>query len=187
MILFKQAIKSAKGSFSILFVILTFIGVLMATAFVDILIESWSMQEVQSIMDTASVSALRIGVDEAKLRVGEFKVNDNVVKHEYEKLVSMRFNDTKKIKKLSFYHTDVDLFTEKWGTGITNKARPQALLDSSVVIVVEGSPIFDLIPGTAEVFYNARANSDFEVTYLGETKDGNIELAIRSVSRIVYR
>ncbi|WPS85486.1 hypothetical protein SMD22_00050 (plasmid) [Brevibacillus halotolerans] len=183
----KQTIKSAKGSFSILFVILIFIGVLMVTAFVDILIESWSMQEVQSIMDTASVSALRVGVDEAKLRVGKFEVNENIVKSEYKRLVSMRFDDSKKIKKVHFYPTQVELFTEKWGTGVTNKARPQALLDSSVVVVVEGSPTFDLIPGTAEVFYNARSNSDFEVTYLGETKDGNIELAIRSVSRIVYR
>lgn len=183
----KKTIKSVKGSFSILFVILTFIGVLMATAFVDILIESWSMQEVQSVMDTAGVSALRVGVDETKLRVEEFYVDKDVVENEYEKLVGQLLSQSKKIKNVHFRRTIVENFTEKWGTGETTKARPQALLDSTIIIVVEGSPIFDLIPGTAELFYDSRKGSNFEVTYLGETQDGDIELAIRSVSRIVYR
>ncbi|MBP1308770.1 hypothetical protein JOD82_001790 [Paenibacillus sp. 1182] len=183
----KQLLKNKKGSFSILFVILIFIGVMMVTAFVDILIESWSMQEVQSVMDTSGVSALRASVDETKLRIGEFDVEKNVAISEYKKLVSMRLKDTKKIKSVHFNPIEIESFTEKWGTGETKKARPQVLLDSSVVIVVSGSTIFDLIPGTAEKFYNSRRGSDFEVSYLGTNNDGNIELAVRSVSRLVYR
>jgi hypothetical protein len=183
----KQILKEKKGSFSILFVIITFVAVMVATAFVDILIESWSMQEVQSIMDTSGVSALRASVDETKLRLGEFEVQENVAVAQYKQLVSLRLADSKKIKSYYFYPVDVEYFTEKWGTGETVKARPQVMLDSSVIVVVSGSTVFDLIPGTAKMFYNSRKGSDFQVTYLGKTNDGNIELAIRSVSRIVYR
>lgn len=183
----KQMLKNKKGSFSILFVILTFIGVLIVTAFVDILIESWTIEEVQSIMDTSSVSALRVGVDETKLRVGIFDVDKNIVKSKYEQLVGGLISSSKKIKSYKFVSTNVQTFTENWGTGVTTKSRPQALVDSRMIIIVEGSPTFDLIPGTAKTFYDSRSGSNFQVSYVGTTKDGNIELAIRSVSRIVYR
>lgn len=183
----KQMLKNKKGSFSILFIILTFTGVLIATAFVDILIESWTIEEVQSIMDTSSVSALRVGVNETKLRVGTFEVDKNMVESKYEQLVGGLLSTSTKIKSYRFISTKVQTFTENWGTGITTKSHPQALIDSRMVIVVEGSPTFDLIPGTAKTFYDSRSGSSFEVSYVGATKDGNIELAIRSVSRIVYR
>lgn len=184
----KRFWNNKKGNFSILFVTLVLISVLVVTAFVDILKESWSIQEVQSIMDVAGVSALRTGVDETKLRVEIFKVDTNLVESKFNQMVSNELEGSEKIVDYRFVRTKVKQYApENWGLGQTSKARPQAMIDSTMVITVEASPTFDMIPGTAKVFYDSKSQSDFEVTYNGRTQDGKIELTIRSVSRIVYR
>jgi len=183
----KCFLRNTKGAFSILFVILIFIGVMIATAFMDMLVKSYTLQEVQSVMDVAGVSALQTGVDSRKLRVEIFDVDKNVVESNYKRLVSERMNESQKIINYRFVRTTVETFNENWGLGITGKSRPQALIDSTMVIVVENSPMWDLIPGANETFYNSRDGEFFDVTYLGTTQDGQVELSIRSVSRIVYR
>lgn len=183
----KSFLRNTKGAFSILFVILIFIGVLIATAFMDMLVKSYTLQEVQSVMDVAGVSALQTGVDTRKLRVEIFDVDKHVVESNYKKLVSERMNESNKILSHKFVRTNVETFTETWGLGVTGKSRPQALIDSTMIIVIENSPMWDLIPGANETFYNSRDGEYFDVTYLGKTKDGKVELSIRSVSRIVYR
>lgn len=180
-------LKDNRGSFSILFVVLIFIGVMVVTFFVDMMRQTYTLQEVQSIMDTASVSALRTGVDETKLRVQIFDVDKNTVENSYKRLVTNLIDESSNISDFRFTRTKVETFTENWGTGETTKSRPQALLDSSMIITVESSPILDMIPGVEETFYDSRGGSNFEVNYMGRTQDGKVELAIRSVSRIVYR
>ncbi|WCF11731.1 hypothetical protein NDS46_30775 (plasmid) [Paenibacillus thiaminolyticus] len=183
----KRFWKNRKGNFSILFVTLVFVGVLVATAFLDILFSSWSMQEIQSTMDVAGVSALRTGVDETKLRLEIFEVDKNVVENSYKRMVSNFLDNSEKIIDYRYTRTKVDSYVENWGLGVSSKARPQAIIDSSMVITVEGSSLFDMVPGAAKVFYDSRSGSNFEVKYVERTQDGDIQLAIRSVSRIVYR
>lgn len=180
-------IKNTKGSFAILFVILTFIGVLVATAFIDILKESWTLQEVQSIMDTSGVSALRAGIDEQKLRIEEFEINEFAVKTTFMNLTQQLFANSKNIYHVTYLPIEVEVFKDNWGIGGVNKQHWQALLDSTIIIQVDGSPVFDLFPNLKKTFYDSRDGRDFDVTYKGTTQDGKIELAVRSVSRIVYR
>lgn len=180
-------LKNKKGSFSIMFVILTFIGVLVVTAFIDIMKESWTLQEVQSIMDTAGVSALRTGVDEQKLRLEVFEVNEYAVKTTYMNLTEQLFANSKNIHHVTYLPIKVEVFKDNWGIGGVNQQHWQALLDSTIIIHVDGSPVFDLFPNLKKTFYDSRSGRNFDVTYQGTTQDGKIELAVRSVSRIVYR
>lgn len=183
----KQFWLNVKGAFSIWFAILAFLGVLTITALGDVLVRGYVINEVQSIMDVAGTSALQSGVDQTKLRLEIFEVNKNVVESNYKAMVSQELNRFPKIAGYQFLDTDVEVFNENWGLGQSSKSRPQAMLDSTMVIVVEGSPVFDLIPGANQWFYHSKSNSYFDVSYIGKTNDGKVELLVRSVSRIVYR
>lgn len=183
----KRFLKNTKGNFSILFVILVMIAVLVVAAFLDIVSRSWTIQEVQSVMDVAGVSALRTGVDETKLRLEQFDVDANVVESSYIRMITNQLEGSSKINDFRFIRTKVTKYNENWGMGQASKARPQAMIDSTVIITVEANPLFDLIPGTARWFYDSKSQTNFQVTYNGQTQDGEVELTIRSVSRIVYR
>jgi len=178
---------NVKGAFSIWFAILAFLAVLIITALGDALVRGYVINEVQSIMDVAGTSALQTGVDQTKLRLEIFEVNKNVVESNYKAMVSEELNRSQKIAGYRFLDTEIEVFNENWGLGQSSKSRPQAMLDSTMVIVVEGSPVFDLIPEAYQWFYNSRGNSYFNVSYIGQTNDGKVELLVRSVSRIVYR
>ena len=166
-------LRGKKGAFSILYLIITFIAIILAVGFSDMLVRSYTIEEVQSNMDIAGVSSLQTGIDNTKLRVQQFDVNKNVVESNYKKLVSERLDDSTQIDSFKFVRTEVKVFNGKFGLGQTTKQRPQALIDSTMVIVVNNSQMFDLIPGSYRSYYNSYDNSYFDVNYLGKNEDGN--------------
>lgn len=176
-----------EGSFALLFVILCFIAVLVITGFIDILRQSHLMNESQSVMDVASITALRAGVDEERLRVEELVVDEGVVISGYKKAVKETMESYGDVLDVRFVKTKTEVYKEKWGTGVTGKERDQVLLDSTIILTVKSSIVFDTLPMLADRYYDARSNEEFYVTYLGQDEDGRMEISIRSVSRLVYR
>lgn len=184
----KFSLFDKKGGFSIIYVIAIFVAMLIAIGFMDILSRSYHMDEIQSSMDIAGISALQTGVDETKLRVEVFEIDEHVVKSNYKKLIRNNLDNMGGIVSYKIYDPDVDFDPNStYGLGSTSKGRPQAVLDSTVVIVVENSQMFDLIPGAYETFYDSKDGKYIDVKYNGTTEDGKVELIIRSVTRIVYR
>lgn len=192
-----SSFSEKKGGFSLLYVIVIFIAMLIAIGFLDILSRNFHMNELQSSMDIAGVSALQKGVDETKLHVGFRDENgqllDNIidvhaVESTYKQFVRDFLNDSNEIIDYRFVKTDVEFDPNStYGLGQTSKGRPQALIDSTVVIVVDNSQMFDLVPGAYKTYYDSKDGTFFDVNFLGTTEDGKVELMIRSVSRIVYR
>lgn len=174
-----------------LFVILCVVAVMIITGFVDILIKSFVLNEIQSIMDVVGTSALRAGVDTQKLRNEVFEIDENFVKQAYKLQINELITTGEKSKVRSIYipTSDIRLTVQntKWGLGISNKARPQAILDVVARVRVEASSFFDRMSSLQKTFYNSFSDKDFHVTYVGKAEDGSAELIIRSVSRIVYR
>lgn len=183
----KKFNQDTKGGMSILWVIIVLVAVILATGFMNVLEKAWTLNEAQSIMDIAGVSALQAGVDQQKLRVEIFDVDEHVVKNKYEQLIHRRFADNPKIVDYRFIELDVEKFEENWGLGQTSKPRRQAVLKNTMFIVIENVPTLDLLEGGSQTFYDARSSADFTVTYIGETEDGHDELLVRSVTRVVYR
>lgn len=179
--------KDVRGSFSIIFVIVAFVGALTITAFVDMLSRSFLIGEVQSMMDIAGTTALRMGVDEVYLRAEEFRFNRNEVEIRYRQMIDEQLRNSPKILNYKFVDLDVSAFNSTFGLGETRKSRWQGMIDSTIMVQIEQSPVFDLIPGVSESFYDARSSTYFHVSYAGQTEDGRVELLVRSVTRIVYR
>lgn len=206
MIGLKKFVSNKKGSFSIVFVILCLIGVILATGFLEILQKSYQINELQSMMDVAGTSALTTGVDQDSLRTGfedknngntqDFAVDTVVVENTFKQLMRTRLNNAQSIKSYEFRNvkavpitekTNKTLYDSKWGLGQSNKKHPQAVLDSTIIITMESQPMFDVLAGDTDTFFDAKTNSNFTVTYLGSAGDGLSELAVRSVTRLVYR
>lgn len=183
----KSLLGKKEGASTILYVIIIFIAILIITAFTDMLIRSFTTSELQSSMDIAGVSSLQTGIDETKLRVEIFEVDSHVVEATYKNLVMKQLNASEKVKSYRFIRTDVENYNSNFGLGISKKNRPQALIDSTMIIVVESSQVFDFFPGAYKTYYDSKDSANFDISYLGKTEDGKVELSVRSVSRIVYR
>ncbi|TCK01315.1 UNVERIFIED_ORG: hypothetical protein BDK47_1166 [Anoxybacillus amylolyticus] len=180
-------LKEKQGSFAIIVAIVVFVGALTVTAFVDMLSRTYLINEVQSIMDVSGTSALRTGVDVVNLRAEDFRFDKNLVESNYRRMVSDQVGRLPNISHYQFVDMDVSVFQSAFGLGQTGKPRWQGMIDSTMMIQVEASPVFDLIPGATETFYDAKSSSSFQVSYVGKTEDGKVELLVRSVTRVVYR
>ena len=184
---FLKNIKQKEGAISIMMVVALLIAAVILTGFVDLLKRSYTINEVSSIMDVASVTSLRAGVDEEKLRVEVFEVDQSLVVRNYQKMVTEGITGYGHLDSFKFARTKIESFDENWGLGQTGKSRPQVLLDSTVILRIDSNPLFTAAPAIAERFYEARSNGDFEVSYNRITEEGKIEVAVRSVTRVVYR
>lgn len=183
----KSFLKNKKGSFSILFVIISFTALLIITAFSDILKESYIINEVQGIMDVAGVSALNASVDKETLREEEFVYDEDMLISVYHQIINQRINAGNVITYKKLLKTEVRHEKSSKGLGEASKVSDQLWLDSVMLVRVKTSNMFDLFPSLQRKFYDSKNNSTFTITVNGQTEDGETELIIRSVSRLVYR
>lgn len=179
--------KNKKGSFSILFVILAFIALLVITATTDIMRQAYVINEVQGIMDVAGVSAIRSSVEEETLRGEKFVFSRERAIANFHNLVNSRIKTGGIIVYKNITVDDVHYEFSKQGLGSNAGNAHQVWMDSYMILRVKSSPVFDMLPGAEEKFYKSYNNQNFTVTSNGETEDGETELIIRSVSRVVYR
>lgn len=182
-----EKFKKKDGAVSIMIVVALLVGVFIIAGSVEIVKRSHTMNEIGYIMDIASVTALRSGVDEEKLRAEEFAIDKSMVIRNYHSMVDQSLDNYGHIVSHKHVKTKVEGFKETWGLGQTGKAREQVLIDSTVLLKVHSNNFFDTIPAVGKRFYDARSNSDFEITYNGVGEDNLVELSVRSVSRVVYR
>lgn len=177
-----------KGYFSILFVILAFVAVLVITGIVDILKESFTINEVQGIMDVAGVSALDASVDDELLREEIFEYNEDVAKSVFQQIIRERIAQSEHIDSYQIVKLDV-IHQQKsnFGLGEGNVKAEQLILDGTIRLTVKTSEVFDLVPEIEKLYYRSYNNDNFTVTVSGHTEDGKTELLVRSVTRLVYR
>ncbi|PLS19682.1 hypothetical protein CVD28_04515 [Bacillus sp. M6-12] len=185
----KKFLKDQKGAFSILFVILAFISVLIITWSMDVLKQSYTISEVQGIMDVAGVSALNYSVDKESLRGEEFIYSEDAVRTKYHDIIEKRIHagGSQNISYKQVRIRRVDYKYTNEGLGERTKPAHQLWLDSYMVVRVKTSQVFDLFPSLEKQFYDSFDKNNFDISVTGQTEDGKTELVIRSVSRLVYR
>ena len=180
-------LKNKKGSFSILFVILAFIALLIITATVDIVRQAYVLNEVQGVMDVAGVSAIRGSVEEETLRGEEFVFSRDFASTKYQEIVNSRVKPGDFIVDKTLKIDDIHYEYSNQGLGQNAGSAHQVWMDSYMIMTVKTSPLFDMIPSLEKRFYKSYNSERFTVTANGESENGEKELIIRSVSRVVYR
>lgn len=179
--------NSKEGSFAIPFVLLIFIALMVVTGFTDLIQKRYVMEEAQSVMDMAGTSALQAGVDEVELKHGNFVIHEDVVREKFVNLVSNTLDNFNNVNYINFRQIDVWTEYSTYGLGESSEPRNQAFIDAVMVMEVNGSPYFNIDQHASKVYYDARRNENFTVSYLGESPEGKQQLMVRSVSRIVLR
>ena len=94
-------------------------------------------------------------------------------------------NDT--ITALDIQTVEVSFDYDTFGLGESEKPRPQISLDAVTKMKVNSHEFMDNLDGMTADIYSSRNNNTFTVEYAGETADGQVELVVRSVTRLVYR
>ncbi|AMN30953.1 hypothetical protein BFS06_12130 [Clostridium perfringens] len=195
-----------KGAISILAVGMIMIIVICITAYVDIAKRSWTLNELQADMDTAGINALQTSIDRKHLRAEilaidnknkidtsthEISLSDYSAKiqNEFAKDFSqlVKSNAKSVVKKWRILNQNVYFMNSKNGLGESNDTKPQIGLDTTMLVTLTSSNMFDNPVNYDKTFKNKMGGREFNITYHGKNKNGETELLIRSVTRIVYK
>lgn len=192
--------KKKEGAISLWMVIVILIAVMLFSGLFEMTQRSFAIAEVQSIMDTAGVTALASNVSEDELskweryyRTGANKpdiddfVNQESAIRRYTQLVSQDSDDLGMVNSLQHARKEIQAYEDAHGTGTDTRVRPQVEIDSVVILRVDSHPFFDMSKRFSEWFYTSRSDERFTISYIGSAGDGEVEIAIRSVTRVVYR
>lgn len=209
-----EKLNNIKGAYSVMITILILIMVMMMTGYVDIMHKKWALSEVQTIMDTSGINTLQNQVNNSALRAEIFSLNndsDDITDQDYADRATETFTPQAQQKyksDMALYYkaeldnqikgrtnvteydverVDVTFSYDKWGLGETQRKLPQITLEAVVRMKVKQSGVFDNIESIQRTMYSSRNNANFTVTYDGQAEDGQTELIVRSVTRLVYR
>lgn len=140
--------------------------------------------ERREIKERAIRNKLQVAVDEKYLAM---------IEEEYKKELfsQVKLNDTISSAKISNIDVTFDYTNKGLGKGNTfdqkSNARPQFVIDSVVQLEVKTSNQFDTGANYTSQVFSSFNSSNFEVTVIDKPKDGKQTLAVRSVTRLVYR
>lgn len=175
------------GLMSMIYIVIVLIAIYGIMAFSEIVSRAYLINETQSIMDVAGLSALRAGLDDEELRLERFVVHETVVNREYRKLLQEALGDYGALVDYKIMRLEIRNINENWGLGISSREREQAILDSTVLLIVDSYTPLDVYPALQKTFHDGYESEDFTLTYMGQTEDGQAQLMVRSVTRLVYR
>ena len=178
-----------KGSMSILYVILILTAAIMILGFMSIIMKSITMNEIQGILDTSGVAALRYGVDDVAWRAEELIVDKSMAKSKFIELVNRNITPGKLIK--DFKLKEVNIYSSEEvprSLGISGGSRDQYFLEAIAMATYKSEPMVDAATFNGIRFFDfLRTNKKEGVSVSGKAGDGNVEVIIRSVSRLVMR
>lgn len=187
-----KKILNKKGVISINYVIVVFICTILILGFISILNKTMSINEVQGVIDMAGVGALREGIDETQWRLEELVIDESLARNKFREMVYEVIPQTGaglirrfEIDEVNIYPPDSPYIKS---LGITDGERDQYFLESIATATYRSEPIVDLVAFHAVNYFDFfRTNNYSSVMVSGTTNDGDVEVIIRSVTRLVYR
>lgn len=182
-----------KGVTSIMYTIVIMTVLMIMMGFTSVLQKTTSINEIQGVLDTAGVAALRFGVDEAEWKVNhELVVVESVARNKFEEIVEGDVKTGRRAMLKSFDIQTVNIMRgDETPSGLalpTADRNNQYIIESVAVATYRSQPIIDLVAFSGLNFFDfLRSDKVSGVTVSGRTGDGNVEVIIRSVSRIALR
>lgn len=189
-----KEILNKKGSISIIYIILIFITSIIILGYVSITNKTISINEIQGIMDNAGVIALRKSVNETKWRVEELEVNESMARNEFINIIH-EYLDAGKGKLLKSYNiqrNNIRIYPPNHPglskLGIPSDERNQYFLEATMTATYPAESIVDTVAYHAITYFDFLNTNDYATAMVsGKDKDGNVEIIVRTVSRLVLR
>lgn len=189
-----KKILNKDGGISIIYIILILISIIIVLGFVSITNKTISINEIQGIMDNAGVIALRRSVNETKWRVEELEVNESMARNEFIKIIHEYLNagDGQLLKSYNINRNDVRIYPPNHPglskLGIPSGERDQYFLEATMTATFPVESIVDLVSYHAVSFFDFLNTNDYAtVMASGRNEDGEMEVIVRTVSRLVLR
>lgn len=210
----KALLKSERGAYSIITAILVITLVSCLAAYVDIVNMRWALNEVQTVMDASGVNTLQNQVNNKALRAEILSLSSSAkditdqdyadvskgtftkkeqeyykaeIREYYRRELARQMEFVEKITEYDVERVDITFSYDEWGLGETGRPLPQVTLEAVVRMRVATTPFFDVYDQVSKTMYSSRNNANFTVTYSGVAGDGQTELIVRSVTRLVFR
>jgi hypothetical protein len=131
--------RNKTGSFSILFVILIFVLVVMIDFFVNILIFKTTINEIEGLVNSSADSAIRFSIDSASHRSNRYELDEYQLRIKFEDLVSYSLRDISYINREDIVRVYIDnINTSTTGIGDGNRLRYQTTADFVVELNISG-------------------------------------------------
>jgi len=189
-----KKISDKKGVISIIYIILIFIATIVILGFISITNKTMSINEIQGIMDNAGVIALRRSVNETKWRVEELEVNESMARNEFIKIIHEYLNagDGQLLKSYNINRNDVRIYPPNHPglskLGIPSGERNQYFLEATMTATYHSESLVDTVTYHAVPYFDFLNTNDYATVMVSGTDgDGNVEIIVRTVSRLVLR
>lgn len=202
-------LKNKDGQISVIMVVFIMILCYILSGMVDLGTRYWGLKETQSKIDIAGMNALygTVNLDSLRLETLEIEGSQNgiasdgtgaesVNPDEYEPIVRNAYREElKKVRygsnKPEIRFTDVNFEFSDFGLGFKEnsaKKRPQVVLESVVAYKVDSTTLTDKLSGNInKKVSSSHSNTEFTVTINEKAKDGEVELLIHSITRLVLK
>lgn len=204
-----KIIKNKDGAVSVIVVIFVLILATMLAGMVDMGIMQFGIKETQTKIDVAGTNALYSSINLESLRLETLEVEgggtgigadgsglDSINSSKYESVINNRYRDELRMIRYGgqtpqIQYTKVDLEYSDFGLGFKGSSvnkRPQVVLESVVSYTVASSSVSDIFSGNkGKEIKSSHANTNFTVT-IGETSgDGEMQVLIHSITRLVLK
>lgn len=179
-----------KGVISIIYVIMIFISVIIVMGFVSITNKTIAINETQGIMDVAGVMALRKSVDETEWRLENLVVDKSKAAIEYRKIVNENISDYVGNDKLlkDFKLTNVNVYKGEDTALGDIQGKEQYYLEATGVATYSTYSYVDRSTFNAVTFFDFLNTGEYSTIAIGGVnEDGDVEVVIRTVSRLALR
>lgn len=182
------------GVISINYVILIFISAIIVLGFVSVTNKTISINEIQGIMDNAGVIALRKSVNETKWRLEELEVNESMARDEFIRIIHENLNagEGKLLKSYNIDRNNVKIYPPNHPglsrLGIPSDERDQYYLEATMTATYHSDKLVDTATYHAINYFDFLNTNDYATAMVsGRDGDGNVEIIVRTVSRLVLR
>lgn len=178
-----------KGAIALIYVIMIFISTVIVMGFLSVTNKTIAINEVQGIMDVSGVIALRKSVDEVDWRIEKLTVDKSRARNEFINIVNSSVGDYVADNKLlkSFEIQSVNIIR---GDDIASRkiSNQEYYLEATAVATYSTYNFIDTVTFHAVSFFDfLYTNKSATVAVGGRREDGNMEVIVRTVSRLALR
>lgn len=180
-----------KGATSILWVILIFISIIIISGFIGIMTKTLVINEIQGIIDTSGVAALRYSVDEPRLRSEEeMYVDSGMAIAKFKELVTNQLSDYKGTMINDYRFESIRVLEDKDTALIGGKlqGKNEFFLEAVIIVDYKLESMIDGATIHAVPFFDfLYSGEESSVSVVDAEGDGTGNVVIRTVSRLALR
>lgn len=183
-------LRDNRGVISMLFVIVLLIVMIAVMGFIGILNRTMAINEVQGIMDTTGVIALRKAVDESKAREGELYVDESAARNNFIQTLNESLSGYVGGNRMieSYNIQSVRVMKGSSSTVGVTQGIDDYYIEAVTRLTYSTYSLIDGVNFHSLNFYDFLSSGEnSSITVSSNSGDGKVNVLVRTVSKITLR